>query len=187
MSLINKQNVRLALLRGEGVKKVSAETVAWVDQVVAEVCKNLAASGRRSATGILMAPKMHAGLQARTMVKEHDAEPAPLPERLCHRAKQTLAENGGERPSHPFVLVEVSGGTVQHVHAVGNVLAEVVDYDDLNLSIGDPNRTSDVEDAAESLRELSRQTKDKRFAESAEEILKRHSELCGKAESKWKR
>ena len=116
IKLLNQQNVKQVLLTDwEGhaaPKQVSKEALAWVNQVVLSTCRNLVVSGRRSPTGRLMAPKMDVGLMARHAPENleiaKDLEDLatksvsrPVPERLCARAKETLAANGGERPGFP--------------------------------------------------------------------------------------
>ena len=130
IKLLNQQNVKQVLLTDwEGhaaPKQVSKEALAWVNRATLAVCRNLVASGRRSPSGRLMAPKMNAELMPRVVEKSLaiglsfgsgaaapglDASPAveaiekfsgrPLPERLCSRAKETLAANGGRRPGFP--------------------------------------------------------------------------------------
>lgn len=109
---INRSLIQDILAKGEGVKTVSGEAVDWCIAVAEVVAKNLAESGRRTPGGRLMAPKMDAGLMARhapeNLEIEKDLEDLatksvsrPVPERLCSRAKDTLAANGGKRPGFP--------------------------------------------------------------------------------------
>jgi hypothetical protein len=187
-SLINKQNVRLALLANPEVKKVSGETVHWVDQVTAEVCKNLSASGRRSPTGILMCPKMNAGLQARTIVAKETTEPAPLPEKplpepLDRRAQATIKENGGKRPGLPTVLLEVNGG-IATTSIVGTVEVLEIDYDNINAMVGDKVFTRQVSEAVDDLLYWAKLRGSDEHAAAGEDIMKRHIELMDKRERK---
>ena len=187
-SLLNKQNVRLALLANPEVKKVSGETVEWVDQVTAEVCKNLSASGRRSPTGILMCPKMNSGLMARTVVSKETTEPTPLPEKplpesMDVRAQATIEENGGKRPGLPTVLVEVSGG-VATTSIVGTVEVLVVDYDNVNAMVGDKVFTRQVSEAVDDLFYWAKLKASDEHKTAGEDIMKRHIELMDKRERK---
>ena len=108
--LLNRQNTKQVLLTDwEGhpaPKQISGEAIAWINEVATAVCRNLVVSGRRSPSGRLMAPKFAPTLMARSVVSEPalgegkmviQEETRPVPERLCARAKETLAENGGER------------------------------------------------------------------------------------------
>ena len=70
---LNQQNVKALLKQDPGVKTISAEAVQWIDDVVAHVVKNLAASGRKSPSGRLMGPKMAPGLMARTVAAKEPA------------------------------------------------------------------------------------------------------------------
>ena len=111
LMLLNQQNTKKVLLTDvdghPAPKQVSGEAIAWINEVATAVCRNLVVSGRRSPSGRLMAPKYQPKLMAD---KAGDQEPPltmkeraiadimrPTPERLCARAKETLAENGGER------------------------------------------------------------------------------------------
>ena len=105
---INRALIQGILSKGEGVKSVSSEAVDWVISVAEQAAEQLAESGRRTPSGRLMAPRMDAGLQARTTVGHLTSETAnvqelsrPIPTRLCYRAKETLSANGGERPGFP--------------------------------------------------------------------------------------
>ena len=62
---INRALLQDILSKGEGVKTVSGEAIDWCISVAEQVAKNLAASGRKSPGGRLLAPKMDAGLMAR--------------------------------------------------------------------------------------------------------------------------
>ena len=80
---INRALVQDILSKGDGVKTVASEAVDWVISVAEEAAKNLAASGRKTPGGRLMAPKMDPGLQARCMAREAGtptAEAAPAPD-----------------------------------------------------------------------------------------------------------
>ena len=74
---INRQLLQDILAKGDGVKTVSSDAVDWVISVAEEAAKNLAASGRRTPGGRLMAPKMDAGLMARQLSKAPEADTYP--------------------------------------------------------------------------------------------------------------
>ena len=76
---LNQQNVKALLKLDPGVKTISAEAVQWIDDVVEQVAKNLAASGRKSPSGRLMGPKMDPGLMARNVARPLDKLPVPTP------------------------------------------------------------------------------------------------------------
>lgn len=65
---INRALIQDILSKGDGVKSVSSEAVNWVIAVAEHTARQLAASGRRTPAGRLMAPKMDPGLQSRTVV-----------------------------------------------------------------------------------------------------------------------
>ena len=67
---INRQLLQDILAKGDGVKTVASEAVDWVISVAEEAAKNLAASGRRTPGGRLMAPRMDAGLMVRHLAKD---------------------------------------------------------------------------------------------------------------------
>jgi len=71
---LNQQNVKALLKLDPGVKTISAEAVQWIDDVVEQVAKNLAASGRKSPSGRLMGPKMDPELTERTIVARQEAQ-----------------------------------------------------------------------------------------------------------------
>lgn len=66
---INRQLIQNILSEGDGVKSVSSEAVDWVIAVAEHTARQLAASGRRTPSGRLMAPKMDAGLMVRHLTK----------------------------------------------------------------------------------------------------------------------
>lgn len=70
---LNQQNVKALLKTDPGVKTISAEAVQWIDDVVEQVAKNLAASGRKSPSGRLMGPHLDPGLMARTVAAKEPA------------------------------------------------------------------------------------------------------------------
>lgn len=72
---LNQQNVKALLKTDPGVKTISAEAVQWIDDVVEQVAKNLAASGRKSPSGRLMGPNMDPGLMARATVNKLTENP----------------------------------------------------------------------------------------------------------------
>ena len=76
--LLNQKRIK-EILKSGGAKTVSSEAVAWIGAVAREAAKNLAASGRRTPGGRLMAPKMDPGLQARCMAREEIAGAAVAP------------------------------------------------------------------------------------------------------------
>lgn len=85
---INRAMLQDILKRGDGVKTVSGEAVDWVIAVAEEAAKNLAASGKRSPSGRLMAPKMlpmdYARLEARVFAAptlQVTSSPASMPEK----------------------------------------------------------------------------------------------------------
>ena len=67
---INRALIQDILSKGDGVKSVSSEAVNWVIAVAEHTARQLAASGRRTPAGRLMAPKMDPGLQSRQMMRE---------------------------------------------------------------------------------------------------------------------
>ena len=73
IKLLNQQNVKQVLLTDwdghAAPKQVSKEALAWVNQTTLAVCRNLVASGRRSPSGRLMAPRMDPGLMARYLAR----------------------------------------------------------------------------------------------------------------------
>ena len=71
---INRALVQDILSKGDGVKTVASEAVDWVISVAEEAAKNLAASGRKTPGGRLMAPRFAPSLMARQVFKE--PEPA---------------------------------------------------------------------------------------------------------------
>ena len=85
LMLLNRQNTKQALLTDwEGTpapKQVSGEAIAWINEVVTAVCRNLVVSGRRSPSGRLMAPKSNAEFMARHILKTEPpvAESAATP------------------------------------------------------------------------------------------------------------
>ena len=109
---INRALLQDILSQGDGVNSVASEAVDWCIAAAESAAANLAKSGRRTPSGRLMAPKFAPSLMARQAalppepaLGEGDCvtqeETRPLPERLCSRAKETLAANGGERPGVP--------------------------------------------------------------------------------------
>lgn len=76
--LLNQKRIK-EILKSGGAKTVSSEAVAWIGAVAREAAKNLAASGRRTPGGRLMAPNMDPGLQARCMAREEIAGVAVAP------------------------------------------------------------------------------------------------------------
>jgi len=69
---INRALIQGILSKGEGVKSVSSEAVDWVISVAEHTARQLAASGRRTPSGRLMAPRMDPGLMARHITKPQD-------------------------------------------------------------------------------------------------------------------
>ena len=69
---INRALLQDILSQGEGVKTVSSEAVDWVISVAEHTAHQLAASGRRTPSGRLMAPKLDCGLMARHITKPQD-------------------------------------------------------------------------------------------------------------------
>ena len=74
---INRALIQGILSKGEGVKSVSSEAVDWVISVAEHTARQLAASGRRTPSGRLMAPKMDPGLQSRQMMREPETKDYP--------------------------------------------------------------------------------------------------------------
>ena len=72
---INRALLQDILSKGSGVKTVSSEAVDWCIAVACEAAKSLVASGRRTPGGRLMAPRMDAGLMARTVVNKPAENP----------------------------------------------------------------------------------------------------------------
>lgn len=70
---INRALLQDILSKGSGVKTVSSEAVDWCIAVACEAAKSLVASGRRTPGGRLMAPRMDAGLMARTVAAKEPA------------------------------------------------------------------------------------------------------------------
>jgi len=125
--LIVVSKVKPLLTKNPSVKTVSAEALSWISDVTGQVAKNLADSGRKSPSGRLMAPKMDAGLMARSVAKQIAfGEPygggelpvtkqridqiqalPPVPERLDARAKEVLQANGGQRRGFPVAEDEM--------------------------------------------------------------------------------
>lgn len=69
---INRALIQDILSKGEGVKSISSEAVDWVISVAEHTARQLAASGRRTPSGRLMAPKLDCGLMARHITKPQD-------------------------------------------------------------------------------------------------------------------
>ena len=70
---INRALIQDILSKGEGVKSISSEAVDWVISVAEHTARQLAASGRRTPGGRLMAPRMEPGLQARCLTRQDEA------------------------------------------------------------------------------------------------------------------
>lgn len=69
---INRALIQDILSKGDGVKSISSEAVDWVISVAEHTARQLAASGRRTPGGRLMAPKTDCGLTARHITKPQD-------------------------------------------------------------------------------------------------------------------
>lgn len=69
---INRALIQDILSKGDGVKSVSSEAVDWVIAVAEHTARQLAASGRRTQSGRLMAPKLYCNLMARHITKPQD-------------------------------------------------------------------------------------------------------------------
>lgn len=70
---INRALLQDILSKGPGVKTISGDAIDWCIAVACEAAKSLAASGRKTPGGRLMAPRMDAGLMARTVAAKEPA------------------------------------------------------------------------------------------------------------------
>ena len=118
--LLNKQNVKEILASGEGVKTVSGEAVAWVEEATRAAAEALAARGKRTPGGKLMPPRTPEELAELGQA----GAPAALP-------------SAGDRPL-PYAIVEVADGRVEIGSTNIPTTLHIVDRRALEAMAADP-------------------------------------------------